>query len=110
QRPHLHGPTRPRAGAGGAVRTASRGGPAHARPRGESLEHADGIRAGLAEAGSGLSPTPAGGGRRTMNAPTTVLVIDDSAGSRRVLVEQLEAEGDLTVIGRAANGREGLER
>jgi len=45
-----------------------------------------------------------------MNAPTTVLVIDDSAGSRRVLVEQLEAEGDLTVIGRAANGREGLER
>ena len=45
-----------------------------------------------------------------MNPPITVLVIDDSAGSRRVLVEQLEAEGDLRVIGRAADGREGLER
>lgn len=45
-----------------------------------------------------------------MSTPTTVVVIDDSAGSRRVLVEQLEADGDLTVIGRAADGREGLEK
>jgi two-component system chemotaxis response regulator CheB len=45
-----------------------------------------------------------------MTTPITVLVIDDSAGSRRVLVEQLEAEGDLSVIGRAADGRAGLER
>lgn len=44
-----------------------------------------------------------------MSGPCTVLVIDDSAGSRRVLVELLEADGDITVEGRAADGREGLQ-
>lgn len=44
------------------------------------------------------------------DAARSVVVIDDSASSRRLLTEQLEAEGDLAVIGRAADGREGLEK
>lgn len=44
-----------------------------------------------------------------MSEPCRVLVIEDSAGSRRQLVELLEAEGDIIVEGRAADGREGLQ-
>jgi len=44
-----------------------------------------------------------------VSGPCRVLVIDDSPGSRRVLVELLEADGDISVEGRAADGREGLQ-
>jgi two-component system chemotaxis response regulator CheB len=37
-----------------------------------------------------------------------VLVVDDSAGSRRTLAELLEADGDLEVVARAADGEGGL--
>lgn len=39
-----------------------------------------------------------------------VLVVDDRAELRRLLVLLLEDEPDFTVIGEAANGREALER
>lgn len=40
--------------------------------------------------------------------PIRVLVIDDSAQNRRAITEALEGPGDLQVIGRAADGQEGL--
>lgn len=41
---------------------------------------------------------------------TSVLVVDDSAVNRRTLVEQLEADGDLEVVARAADGPDGLAK
>jgi two-component system chemotaxis response regulator CheB len=41
--------------------------------------------------------------------PTRVLVIDDSAYNRRALAGFLESEEDLTVVGKACDGEEGLQ-
>lgn len=43
-------------------------------------------------------------------APVKVLVIDDSAANRRTLTELLESAPDVQVLGRAADGEEGLRR
>jgi two-component system chemotaxis response regulator CheB len=42
--------------------------------------------------------------------PVKVLVIDDSAQNRRTLTEMLESAPDVQVLGRAADGEEGLRR
>ncbi len=41
--------------------------------------------------------------------PIRVLVIDDSAFNRRMLADILDAEPDMTVVGKACDGEEGLE-
>jgi two-component system chemotaxis response regulator CheB len=38
-----------------------------------------------------------------------VLVVDDSAYNRQAIVEMLESDGGIDVVGRAANGEEGLK-
>ncbi len=42
--------------------------------------------------------------------PVKVVVIDDSAANRRTLTELLESAPDVQVLGRAADGEEGLRR
>src|SRR3972149_3367731 len=39
-----------------------------------------------------------------------VLIVDDSAFIRRVLSDQITADGDLEVVGQAPNGRLALQR
>ncbi len=45
----------------------------------------------------------------TKDAKPRILVIDDSAYNRMTLTEILESNGDMTVIGKACDGEEGLE-
>lgn len=42
--------------------------------------------------------------------PTRVLVIDDSAYNRQAIVQMLESDPGIEVVGRAANGEEGLKQ
>ena len=54
-----------------------------------------------------MSPPPASaepGGAR----PLTVVVVDDSAVQRRFARAAIEADGDLTVVGEARNGRDAV--
>ncbi|MBC7325505.1 MAG: response regulator, partial [Moorella sp. (in: Bacteria)] len=45
-----------------------------------------------------------------MNRPVKVLVVDDSAFYRRLLVDILKADPEIQVAGFARNGREALEK
>jgi two-component system chemotaxis response regulator CheB len=45
-----------------------------------------------------------------MNVPLRILVVDDSALTRRLLRELLESDPDVRVVGEAADGREALAR